>query len=118
VKLHENLHDSVEALQSDLDAWLVHYDTLRPHLGNRNMGGRPVETVMSFEKQEGHVDGHLAAIEAAGPLFAEIALEGRKGRRFAALGWFPCGALVGYMTANQVTERVQADDGRSVGRKR
>ena len=41
VKLRENLYDSVEALQADLDAWLVHYNTERPHLGYRNMGRRP-----------------------------------------------------------------------------
>lgn len=43
----------VEALQADLDAWLVHYNTERPHLGYRNMGRRPVETIMSFVSQEG-----------------------------------------------------------------
>ena len=53
VKLRENLYDSVEALQADLDAWLVHYNTERPHLGYRNMGRRPIETVMSFVSQEG-----------------------------------------------------------------
>ena len=43
----------VEALQADLDERLVHYNTERPHLGYRNMGRRPVETVMSFVSQEG-----------------------------------------------------------------
>jgi hypothetical protein len=38
VALRDNLYDSVEALQADLDAWLVHYNTERPHLGYRNMG--------------------------------------------------------------------------------
>jgi hypothetical protein len=52
-KLRENLYDSVEALQADLDERLVHYNTERPHLGYRNMGRRPVETVMSFVSQEG-----------------------------------------------------------------
>ena len=51
--MRENLYDSVEALQADLDAWLVHYNTARPHLGYRNMGRRPMETVMSFVSQEG-----------------------------------------------------------------
>jgi transposase InsO family protein len=40
-------------MQADLDAWLVHYNTERPHLGYRNMGRRPIETVMSFVRQEG-----------------------------------------------------------------
>lgn len=53
VKLRETFYDSVEALQVDLDAWLVHYNTERPHLGYRNMGRRPIETVMSFISQEG-----------------------------------------------------------------
>ncbi|RWR04677.1 helix-turn-helix domain-containing protein [Paenirhodobacter populi] len=48
IKMRETLYDSVEAMQADLDAWLVHYNTERPHLGYRNMGRRPVETVMSF----------------------------------------------------------------------
>ena len=53
VKMRETFHDSVEALQADLDAWLVHCNTERPHLGYRNMGRRPIETVMSFVSQEG-----------------------------------------------------------------
>ena len=47
------IYDSVEALQADLDEWLVHYNTERPHLGYRNLGRRPVKTVMSFVRQEG-----------------------------------------------------------------
>ncbi|PJN92663.1 IS481 family transposase, partial [Amaricoccus sp. HAR-UPW-R2A-40] len=46
-------HDTVEALQADLDPWLVHYNTERPHLGYRNMGRWPIETVRSFVSQEG-----------------------------------------------------------------
>jgi transposase InsO family protein len=53
VKMRETFYDTVEALQADLDAWLVHYNTERPHLGYRNMGRRPAETVMSFVSQEG-----------------------------------------------------------------
>jgi hypothetical protein len=51
VKMRENFYDSVEAMQADLDAWLVHYNTERPHLGYRNMGRRPIETVMSPAKK-------------------------------------------------------------------
>lgn len=53
VKLRDNFYDRVEALRADLDAWLVHYNTERPHLGYRNMGKRPIETVMAFVSQEG-----------------------------------------------------------------
>jgi transposase InsO family protein len=53
VKMRETFFETVEALQADLDAWLVHYNTERPHLGYRNMGRRPVETIRSFVSQEG-----------------------------------------------------------------
>lgn len=53
VKLRETFYDSVEALQADLDAWLVRCNTGRPHPGYRSMGRRPVETIMSFVSHEG-----------------------------------------------------------------
>jgi hypothetical protein len=53
VKMRETFYEAVDALQTDLDAWLVHYNTKRPHLGYRNMGRRPIEAVMSFVSQEG-----------------------------------------------------------------
>ncbi|WP_411709831.1 hypothetical protein [Albidovulum salinarum] len=37
----------VETLQAEIDAWIVHYNTERLHLGCGNMGGRTQETVMS-----------------------------------------------------------------------
>jgi len=43
--LREKFYESVEALQADLDAWLVHCNTERPHRGYRNMGRRPMETI-------------------------------------------------------------------------
>ena len=48
VALRETFYESVEALQSDLDRWLVHYNTERPHLGYRNMGKRPIDTVNAY----------------------------------------------------------------------
>jgi transposase InsO family protein len=51
--LHAKLYESVEALQADLDAWLVHYNRERPHLGYRNQGRRPWETVELFVSQGG-----------------------------------------------------------------
>jgi hypothetical protein len=46
--LRETFYESVEALQADLDRWLVHYNTERPHLGYRNMGKRPIDTVNAY----------------------------------------------------------------------
>jgi hypothetical protein len=51
--MHAKLFDSVEALQADLDAWPHHYNHERPHLGYRNQGRRPWETVQRFVRQEG-----------------------------------------------------------------
>lgn len=45
-----------EALQIDLDTWLVHYNTERPHRGYRNRGKRPMDTVndyLTLVRQEG-----------------------------------------------------------------
>lgn len=53
VKMRENFYESVEALQTDLNAWLHHYNTERPHLGYRNQGRRPIETINQFVSQEG-----------------------------------------------------------------
>lgn len=43
------LYESVEVLQDDLDAWLVHYNTERSHQGYRNMGRRPIDTINLFK---------------------------------------------------------------------
>jgi transposase InsO family protein len=48
VALRETLYDSVEALQADLDQWLLHYNTERPHQGYRNMGKRPIDTISAY----------------------------------------------------------------------
>jgi transposase InsO family protein len=53
LKMRETFYESVEALQEDLDEWLVHYNTERPHLGYRNQGRRPIETIKLFVSQEG-----------------------------------------------------------------
>ena len=56
VALHRMFYESVAALQADLDAWLIHYNTERPHRGYRNMGRRPIDTVNLFQqivKEEG-----------------------------------------------------------------
>ena len=53
VKMRETFYGSIAALQIDLDEWLMFSNTERPHPGYRNMGRRPIETVMSFVSQEG-----------------------------------------------------------------
>jgi transposase InsO family protein len=40
----KKLYESVDVLQADLNEWLKHYNTERPHRGYRNQGRRPIET--------------------------------------------------------------------------
>jgi hypothetical protein len=54
VKLRTTFYQSVEALQSDLDEWLQFYNEERPHLGYRNMGRRPIETICLFLEGKGN----------------------------------------------------------------
>mgnify|MGYP000550660751 CR=1 FL=1 len=44
----QSFYESVEALQAEFDKWLVHYNTERPHLGYRNQGRTPWQTVQQF----------------------------------------------------------------------
>lgn len=44
------LYESVAALQNDLDAWIEHYNTERPHLGCRNNARRPIETINDYRE--------------------------------------------------------------------
>lgn len=56
VRLREVAYADLEALEVDLQIWLVHYNTERPHLGYRNNGRTPYETVLKYlenVKQEG-----------------------------------------------------------------
>ena len=50
-KPRSQLYESVETLQADLDASLHHYNHERPHLGYRNQGRRPWETIELFVSQ-------------------------------------------------------------------
>jgi transposase InsO family protein len=54
VTLRETLYESVEALQAALDAWLAYYNTERPHLGYRNQGRRPLDTILLFTQPVSH----------------------------------------------------------------
>jgi len=53
ITMRDTFYESVEALQTDLDVWLNHYNTERPHLGYRNQGRRPIETIEQFVNLEG-----------------------------------------------------------------
>lgn len=48
VAKRQTFYNLVAALQADLDAWLVHHNTERPHRGYRNMGRRPRETIDAY----------------------------------------------------------------------
>ena len=45
IVFREKFFDTVESLQSELDVWLTHYNTERPHQGYRNNGKRPINTI-------------------------------------------------------------------------
>jgi transposase InsO family protein len=52
IAFRQKLYETVPALQKDLDKWLHEYNYERPHLGYRNQGRRPWETIELF------LDGH------------------------------------------------------------
>jgi transposase InsO family protein len=54
VTLRQTLYESVEALQAALDQWLTTYNTERPHLGYRNQGRRPLDTILLFTQPVSH----------------------------------------------------------------
>jgi transposase InsO family protein len=49
----KKLYSSLEELQTDLDAWIDHYNFKRPHRGYRNQGRRPYETFTKGRKSAG-----------------------------------------------------------------
>jgi len=46
--LRRKFYESIDELQADFEVWLAKYNAERPHLGYRNMGACPIETVMRF----------------------------------------------------------------------
>jgi len=52
IAFSKKYYESLEALQADLDTWLLHYNTERPHRGYRNMGRTPMATVQLLIKNE------------------------------------------------------------------
>lgn len=54
-------YETVEALQADLDAWLVEYNTHRPHQGYRNRGRRPWDVIQDYLNQRPPLSSPAAA---------------------------------------------------------
>ena len=52
IAFRTKFYESIEALQEDLDNWLKHYNTERPHQGYRNQGRRPIDTIMMFKSKD------------------------------------------------------------------
>jgi transposase InsO family protein len=50
IALRKTLYESLEALQADLNQWLLFYNQERPHLGYRNQGRRPMDTFLATKK--------------------------------------------------------------------
>ncbi len=48
----KNVYTSLNQIQADLDEWLIHYNTERPHRGYRNLGKRPMDTMKKFIKKK------------------------------------------------------------------
>ncbi len=71
--MRTTFYEGVEALQTDLDEWLRFYDEgreiapgdflERPHLGYRNMGRRPLDTISLY--LQGETDAAAAEPGAA-----------------------------------------------------
>jgi hypothetical protein len=51
--MRQTLFASVEALRTEFDVWLHHYSHGPSHLGSRNQGRRPWETVKQIVTQGG-----------------------------------------------------------------
>lgn len=45
IVFRKKIFGTVESLQSELDIWLNHYNTGRPHQGYRNNGKRLIDTI-------------------------------------------------------------------------
>ncbi len=41
---------TMDELQQGFEEWLIRYNTERPHLGYRNMGACPLQTVQHFSR--------------------------------------------------------------------
>jgi transposase InsO family protein len=50
--LRRKFYNNLETLQQDLDLWLNHYNTERPHLGYRNNGNTPRLTFNEYKEKD------------------------------------------------------------------
>jgi transposase InsO family protein len=64
IAFRQKFYETVEELQADLDAWLIHYNTERPHRGYRNMGRRPLDTINDYLKSLQEKPGETVRQEA------------------------------------------------------
>ena len=66
--LRSKQYQTVDELQQDLDDWLDEYNYKRPHLGYRNHGRRPFDTVRLFIKSgDGFSDERTGSINGDSP---------------------------------------------------
>lgn len=61
IALRKKIYSSLEALQADLDTWLINYNTLRPHSGKYCYGKTPMQAFedskhIAIEKNYGNVE--------------------------------------------------------------
>jgi transposase InsO family protein len=74
----QKLYTSVDELQVDLDEWLLHYNYARPHLGYRNHGRRPFDTVEVYLAKKHEDEAALARVPVT--VTAETAQTEQNGR--------------------------------------
>jgi hypothetical protein len=63
IAFRQKFDETVEELQTDLDAWLIHYNTERPHRGYRNMGKRPIDTINDYLKSPQDQSGETVRLD-------------------------------------------------------
>lgn len=67
IAFRTKLFESVAQLQADLDAWLLHYNTERPHQGYRNLGRRPLDTILAFKQDPSAFSFKASVVVAVSP---------------------------------------------------
>lgn len=52
IKFRKKLYENIADLQEDLNDWLKFYNHQRPHQGYRNLGRKPIQTILNFVNNE------------------------------------------------------------------